>query len=384
MPREISQDIALIESLEDSKRLSTEIQEKVEIAKVTEENINVSSEFYRPAASRGALVFFLMNELYKIHSFYKFSLDSFVIVVKRAIDIVAARDKAAKNPEGEGEGEGEGEAAAEAAPAEEAPPAEEAAPDGEGEGEEQSPEMTPRTLAKRVDDITESITYQAFNYTRRGSFEAHKLIISTMLCFRILVRNGSLNQGEVDLLIKKEVALEPPHQAESLKFIPESAWGAVKGLENIKVFEHIISNMESEPHLFKKWYTDEKPESCDLPKTIKDITLFQRILLLRAVRPDRLSGALFEFVGTEMGKEYVEAPPFDIVKTQEEMNPVTPTFFVLFPGVDPTPEVELIGKLNGKSIADGSFINISMGQGQEENAIKALQEAGIKGNWVMF
>jgi hypothetical protein len=34
-----------------------------------------------------------MNELYKIHSFYKFSLDSFLIVVNRAIDIVAARMK---------------------------------------------------------------------------------------------------------------------------------------------------------------------------------------------------------------------------------------------------------------------------------------------------
>ena len=103
---DIIEDIALIESLEYSKKLSTEIQEKVEIAKVTEENINVSSEFYRPAASRGALVFFLMNELYKIHSFYKFSLDSFVIVVNRAIDIVAARDKKAKDDEGGGaEGE---------------------------------------------------------------------------------------------------------------------------------------------------------------------------------------------------------------------------------------------------------------------------------------
>jgi hypothetical protein len=30
-----------------------------------------------------------MNELYKIHSFYKFSLDSFIIVVQRAINIVA-------------------------------------------------------------------------------------------------------------------------------------------------------------------------------------------------------------------------------------------------------------------------------------------------------
>jgi dynein heavy chain len=142
--------------------------------------------------------------------------------------------------------------------------------------------------------------------------------------------------------------------------------------------------MESEPHLFKKWYADDKPESCDLPKTIKDLGLFHRILLLRAVRPDRLSGALLDYVGQELGPDFVDAQPFDIVRTYDEMNPQTPTFFVLFPGVDPTPEVEKIGRLHGKTISDGTFINISMGQGQEENAIKALKEAGKVGNWVMF
>lgn len=112
----ILENIALIESLEGSKKLSTEIKEKVEIAKVTEVEINTASEHYRPAASRGALVFFLMNELYKIHSFYKFSLDSFLIVVKRAIDIVAEAARAKAKPpveEGEGEEGAEGEEKAE-------------------------------------------------------------------------------------------------------------------------------------------------------------------------------------------------------------------------------------------------------------------------------
>lgn len=88
---DILENIELIENLEYSKKISMEIKEKVEIAKVTEVQINDASEAYRPAANRGALVFFLLNELYKIHSFYKYSLESFVIVVNRAIDIVAER-----------------------------------------------------------------------------------------------------------------------------------------------------------------------------------------------------------------------------------------------------------------------------------------------------
>jgi len=101
--------------------------------------INEASEAYRPAASRGALVFFLMIELYKVHSFYKFSLDSFVIVVNRAIDIVAERmnpKKAVKEPGEEGE----------------------AAADEEEENKEDEP-LTPRSLGKRVEALIDSITF---------------------------------------------------------------------------------------------------------------------------------------------------------------------------------------------------------------------------------
>lgn len=83
---DILDDIALIENLEDSKRISIEISEKVEIAKVTEAKINETSELYRPAASRGALIYFLLSDLPKIHSFYKYSLESFIDVINRAID----------------------------------------------------------------------------------------------------------------------------------------------------------------------------------------------------------------------------------------------------------------------------------------------------------
>jgi len=61
-----------------------------------------------------------------------------------------------------------------------------------------------------------------------------------------------------------------------------------------------------------------------------------------------------------MGLRYVEAAPFDIEEAYVEMNSITPTFFVLFPGVDPTPEVEHIGKLNNRTMPD-TLINISMG-----------------------
>jgi dynein heavy chain len=53
---------------------------------------------------------------------------------------------------------------------------------------------------------------------------------------------------------------------------------------------------------------------------VKDISLFHRILLLRALRPDRLINALRQFVKDNMGEEYVEQPAFDMTATYAEMN----------------------------------------------------------------
>jgi len=88
---DILDDIELILNLEDSKRISVEVAIKVEIAKKTEVRINESSEAYRLAANRGALVYFLLNDLTRIHTFYKYSLESFIVVVNRAIDNITEK-----------------------------------------------------------------------------------------------------------------------------------------------------------------------------------------------------------------------------------------------------------------------------------------------------
>jgi len=72
------------------------------------------------------------------------------------------------------------------------------------------------------------------------------------------------------------------------RFIAEDYWPAIVGLTTVKVFENLTSSMESEAIQWKKWYGDEKAELAELPKSFRDISLFHRILLLRALRPDRL------------------------------------------------------------------------------------------------
>lgn len=122
----------------------------------------------------------------------------------------------------------------------------------------------------------------------------------------------------------------------------------------------------------------------ELPKSYRDVDLFHRLFILRALRPDRLTSALIQYVTESLGIEYVDAPSFSAEKMYKEMSYGTPAFFVLFPGTDPTPDVERIGAVSNKLMVDGTLVNISMGQGQEEIAIRALKDCGKNGKWIMI
>jgi hypothetical protein len=48
------------------------------------------------------------------------------------------------------------------------------------------------------------------------------------------------------------------------------------------------------------------------------------------------------------------------------------------------PDIEALANASGKSQADGSFVYISMGQGQENAANTELKRAGKEGCWALF
>jgi dynein heavy chain len=68
--------------------------------------------------------------------------------------------------------------------------------------------------------------------------------------------------------------------------------------------------------------------------------------------------------------------------TYLETSNQTPTFFVLFAGVDPTLWVEDLGRTKGITFENGNFKNISMGQGQEKPAEAVVQAFAKDGGWV--
>ena len=114
------------------------------------------------------------------------------------------------------------------------------------------------------------------------------------------------------------------------------------------------------------------------------LTMFQRLLLIRVMRPDRVTAAMAGFVKAMMGARYIDQPTFNMKDTFEDSSCPQPLFFVLFPGVDPGGDIEKLGAELGFTLQNGKYKSISMGQGQEKNAEDALVHFAEIGGWVFL
>ncbi|XP_054702774.1 dynein axonemal heavy chain 9 isoform X6 [Grus americana] len=322
-------DTALVENLEITKQTAAEIEEKVQESKVTETKINEAREHYRPAAARASLLYFTMNNLHAIHPMYQFSLKAFSIVFQKAI--------------------------------ERAPPDE--------------------NLAVRVLKLIDSITFSVFQYTTRGLFECDKLTYTAQVTFQILLMSKEINTVELDFLLRYPAQTRVTSPVE---FLSDHSWGGIKALSSMEEFRNLDRDIEGSAKRWKKFIESQCPEKEKFPQEWKNKSALQRLCIMRAIRPDRMTYAVRDFVEENLGSKYVVGRSLDFATTFEESGPATPMFFILSPGVDPLKDVEKQGKKLGYTFNNRNLHNVSLGQGQEVVAEQALDLAAKEGHWVIL
>ena len=322
-------DVELVENLENTKSTAIEIEEKVKEAKITSIKIDEAREFYRPAAARASLIYFVMNDLCKINPMYQFSLKAFKVVFSKAIERATAVDD----------------------------------------------------IKQRVLNLIDSITYNVFIYTTRGLFESHKLIFTAQMAFLILSFAKLINPVELDFLLRFPVQKNNPSPVD---FLTDYGWSGIETLSSMEAFENLDRDIQGSAKRWKKFVESECPEKEKFPQEWKNKTSLQRLCMMRAMRPDRMLYALNLFVEEKLGRKYVENRAVEFSKSYEETTPSTPVFFILSPGVDPMQEVERLGKTLGFTIDNKNFHNISLGQGQEIVAENAIEVGTKCGHWVVL
>ncbi|KFP53735.1 Dynein heavy chain 17, axonemal, partial [Cathartes aura] len=322
-------DTALVENLETTKRTAMEIEEKVKEAKVTEVQINVARENYRPAAERASLLYFILSDLNKINPIYQFSLKAFNGVFEKAIQRTAPDDD----------------------------------------------------IKQRVINLTDEITYSVYMYTARGLFERDKLIFLAQVAFQVLAIKKEVNPAELDFLLRfpSKAGVASP-----VDFLQPQGWGGIKVLSEMEEFKNLDSDIEGSAKRWKKFVESEVPEKEVFPKEWKNKSALQKLCMLRCMRPDRMTYAIRNFVEEKMGSKFVEGRSVELSKAYKESSPSTPLFFILSPGVDPLKDVEALGRKLNFTIDNGRIHNVSLGQGQEAVAERALEVAAVQGHWVIL
>lgn len=333
----ILDDEELINALARSKATSTTINNRLNEAEITTKEINDTREGYRVVATRGSVLYFVIANLALSDPMYQYSLQYFKGLFLQRLQKTEKRE----------------------------------------------------ILQERLDLLISDVTHSIFTNICRGLFEKDKLLFSFMIAAKIEMTAGRVSEGEWLLFM---VGVVPPVDLIDTYPLPKSvadvginerSWLNAVSLESTgqTVFTGLFNSFKTHASSWGKWMLSENPHTDSLPESW-DSTLnsFQRLILVRVLREEKVTFALKVFVSKIVGNYFTESPPFDLDGAYNDSTQVSPLIFILSPGADPTDYLLNLSAAKGKG---GSSLRIiSLGQGQGPIAEKALDQAKRAGDWV--
>ncbi|KFM23536.1 Dynein beta chain, flagellar outer arm [Auxenochlorella protothecoides] len=263
----ILEDMGLVEGLEATKATAANVEDRVAEARENEAIILQSLETYRPVAIRAAIIFFIMDSLPALDRVYLFSMAAFVMSVSSAggMGSLDATDTSA-----------------------------------------------------RVQQLVVDITTALFRYMCQALFERHKLVAATQLCVRVLLRGGSVSAAAAACLTNGSEGLEAPPPNPLADWMSDSSWRAVANLARVSGFETLLHELVGLPKRWREWAELARPEEVLLPGEWKRAGSLERLLVLRALRPDRLTQATELFVASTLGPKFAASQPWSLDDAYKE------------------------------------------------------------------
>ncbi|KAH9490588.1 Dynein heavy chain 7, axonemal [Bulinus truncatus] len=327
----ILEDESAIQILDSSKILANEISKKQIIGEETEQKIEVSRAGYKPIAVHSSVLFFSITELPNIDPMYHYSLTWFVNLFIMSIQ----ESNKSKH------------------------------------------------LDKRIRYLADHFTYSLYCNVCRSLFEKDKLVFSFILCSNILRSREELDHAEFLFFLTGGVALENKIPNPAPEWLMDIGWDEICRLSKMKEFTGFSDSFTKNMKVWTEYYNCKEPHKFTLPEPWgSKLGLFQKMMVQRCIRPDKISQAIIDFVVEKMGKIFVSPPPFDLAKSYNDSNACSPLIFILSPGADPT--MALLKYADDKGFGGKKFNSISLGQGQGPIAAKMIKTASEEGLWVLL
>jgi len=326
----ILDDTVLIETLSQAKQTSKEVNEKKQEAEETSKEIDETSEGYRPVAFRAALLFFCIADLEIVDSMYSYSLQWFTTLFVKGVQMAEAAAK----------------------------------------------------LETRLDNLKNFFTYSIYRNVCRSLFAAHKTLFSFLLAIKVLQGNNKIDAVEYRFILSGFGPTKVDVPNPDPTWIESHAWAEICFMSGLPAFKGFAENFYKNVGAWRTVFDSSDPPSAVFPDPWeKKLTIFQRITVIRCLRPDKLMQIIQKFVSHSLGQKFIEPPPFDLPGTFEDSINITPLIFILSPGSDPQKELmEFAVEMS----MDSSLKSIALGQGQGKIAANMIETASAKGEWVML
>jgi len=101
---------------------------------------------------------------------------------------------------------------------------------------------------------------------------------------------------------------------------------------------------------------------------------------VRSIREDRTLVASTQFINYVLGKDFTAPISYPIESIWQESSKIDPVLFLLSAGADPTSSIDDLAKKKKKFPCE----KVSMGEGQEEVARRAIRTGFESGGWVIL
>uniref|UniRef100_A0A672LPL1 Dynein, axonemal, heavy chain 5 like n=1 Tax=Sinocyclocheilus grahami TaxID=75366 RepID=A0A672LPL1_SINGR len=323
------EDESLIEVLRVTKTIAQEVSQKLAVAAETEININHTREEYRPVATRGSILYFLIVEMSLVNVMYQTSLRQFLGIFDMSME------KSPKSP----------------------------------------------VTAKRLDNIMEYLTFEVFRYTARGLYEDHKFLFTLLLTLKIDLLAKNVSHSEFQTFIKGGASLDLNSvEPKPRRWILDTTWLNLVQLSSLPPFTALLTQVARNDRAWKSWFDEGTPEETPLPDGYdSQLDAFRKLLLIRSWCPDRTIAQARKYIAESMGLKYAEGVILDMDAMCSESDKRIPLVCFLSMGSDPTESIERLARSKGVPCRP-----ISMGQGQEVHSRRLLAQSMSDGGWLLL
>lgn len=341
----ILENTKVLTTLELIKKDSAEIAEKMSEAEAIMAEINMTCQLYDPPGQIAASIFFLLQSMGPLDTFYQFSLAFFFDIFHAAFQLNKQLEPLKDN------------------------------------------------YSERLKVIIKKLFFDTFQKVGLGLQECDIIVFGLRLAQIMTEPTEPLNQANLDLLLKGAAAAPPQQLASQCEGALRGGLNALqtKALQELHTcpdFAGLISDIRSNENAWITFLHHLEPEA-NIPAGWRALgvevgpanRVLQDTLILKALRMDRVGFSCTKLVETVLGEGFLNLPAFSLADIlAKDSKASAPIMMVSVPGFDPS------GKVSDLALQRNQQL-LSTAMGTKDGfkvADDGIAKACKTGGWVML